>query len=150
MRSFFRAYDSFLFKSFDMLGRSSRAEYWCVMPVLWAIMGILFWIDGRSMAFTLEAGELPSLNPLAYGSVLFILVTAIPRLTLSMRRLQDSGRKAKWVTIPYSAAVFALAGLFGLATSGAFVIEGDFSSAGMPMIYAFSFGLRRRCLLRDL
>lgn len=140
MRSFFRAFDSFIFKAFDILGRSSRAEYWCVMPILWAVMVGLIWFDARSVAFTLDSGEMPSLNPLTYGSFLFILITAIPRLTLSVRRLQDSGRKAKWATIPYSAAFLALMGFFGLVTSGAFVIEGDFSGAAMPMMYAFSSG----------
>lgn len=140
MRSLFRAFDNFFFKAFDIMGRSSRAEYWCVMPILWAIMGGLFWIDLRGIDRAFSAGEIPSLNPLAYGSVLFILVTAIPRLTLSIRRLQDSGRRARWVTMPYSAAFLALMGFFGLATSGAFVVEGDFTDAGVPIAMALSFG----------
>ncbi len=118
MRKFFAAFDSFIFNFVNILGRSSRADYWCVMPVLWIAMIGLFWWDLRGFVFSLDAGEMPSLNPLAYGSVLFILVTATPRLTLAMRRLQDSGRKGKWAFLPFSAGFFALMGLFGVATSG--------------------------------
>ncbi|SDK41988.1 DUF805 domain-containing protein [Aliiruegeria lutimaris] len=132
MRRFFAAFDSFVFKSFDILGRSSRSEYWCVMPVLWAVMiGLALW-DFRSIWNTLDGGEMPSVNPLVYGSVLFILLTAIPRITLAMRRLQDSGRKGKWATLPYSAGFLALMGIFGLATSGAFVVDTDFSDFQIP------------------
>ncbi|NDR57257.1 DUF805 domain-containing protein [Aliiruegeria sabulilitoris] len=132
MRRFFAAFDSFVFKSFDILGRSSRSEYWCVMPVLWAVMLGLSWWDLRGIWNTLDGGEMPSVNPLAYGSVLFILLTAIPRITLAMRRLQDSGRKGKWAGLPYSAGFLALMGILGLATSGAFVPETDFSDFEIP------------------
>lgn len=139
VRSFLSAFDSFVFKSFDMLGRSTRMEYWCVMPVVWTTMIGLLWWDGRGFWSRLEAGEMPSLNPLAYGSVLFVLISAIPRLTLAMRRLQDSGRKGKWAFLPYSAGFLALMAVFGLATSGAFSMTSDDGGIGAQISLAMMF-----------
>lgn len=139
MRSFFSAFDSFFFKAFDFLGRSSRSEYWSVMIVLWVAMAGLIWWDARGFLATLDAGDSPSLNPFAYGSVIFILVTAIPRFTLAIRRLQDSGRKAKWATLPYTAFLLGVGAVVGVATSGALVVETGFAAEPIPLMLFFDF-----------
>lgn len=135
MRRVFKAFDSFVFNALDIMGRASRAEYWGVMPILWLVMLGLIWWDIRSVQLTLAAGEMPSFNPLTYGSFLMILLSAIPRLTLAMRRLQDSGRKAKWAFLPYTALLFGVTGLFGFAMSGALAYDTGYGT--MPLMYNF-------------
>ncbi|WCZ37410.1 Inner membrane protein YhaH [Corynebacterium heidelbergense] len=66
----------FFAKSFDFRGSASRSEFWIVTGLFWAISFPVAWIDNQ---FGLR---------LAQG---LSILTAIPWLSLTCRRLHDAG-----------------------------------------------------------
>ena len=119
MIGFFAAAENFFFKYFNFSGRATRAEFWWVMPLIWAMIAALFYLDASDVWYGLRAREVPSLNPLSYTWIIFFLITLIPRFSLTARRLHDSGRSAKWVTLPYTALFLSIMTGLGLLTAGA-------------------------------
>ena len=78
------------------------------MPVVWLL--ILGTLPGDVMEFWsfLLAREIPPLNPLYYESILFFLLTIIPRFSLTVRRLHDSGKSGKWAKLPITTVTSGL------------------------------------------
>ncbi|MBE1285732.1 MAG: DUF805 domain-containing protein [Rhodobacteraceae bacterium] len=117
MRTFFSAFENFFFRYFQIDGRATRSEFWCVMPIVWLSILAFFVLDVMSFWDKLLNREPPSLNPLSYSWVILFLITLIPRFTLTIRRLQDSGRSGKWVTLPYTALFLSLMTALGMASA---------------------------------
>lgn len=139
MSGIFAAYDSFLFKIFDFGGRSSRTDFWAVMPVLWLAMAGLLIMDFNMIWADLKAREIPPLNPFAYGFVLFYLVTFIPRLSLTIRRLHDSGKRGKWAFAPFTALILLAYLLLGLG-SALMTTNEVAMGAGLSVVALISMG----------
>ena len=112
-----KAIENFIFRSFNPFANAARSEYWIAMPLIWALIFVLIWLDVQMVWEALLAREVPPLSPLAYGSLMAILVTLPARFSLTVRRLNDAGRSPKWVLLPIQAGVLALMGLFGLLTA---------------------------------
>jgi uncharacterized membrane protein YhaH (DUF805 family) len=75
-------------------GRAIRSEYW-----FW----VLFTVLGGLVTETLDAGiftaQIPAASPL---NGIFDLITFLPSLALSVRRLHDIDRTGWWVLIAFS------------------------------------------------
>lgn len=127
MKNILSFFENFAFKAFDFSGRASPLEYWCVMPVVWLV--ILALLPGDVMEFWafLLAREVPPLNPLYYDSFLVFVLTFVPRLSLTVRRLHDSGKSGKWAKLPFitvSSGLFLVLGLAAaMMTSNAVVTQ---------------------------
>ena len=95
--SFFDAVASAFRKYFDFSGRASRSEFW------WFF---LFCILLYMLAFSLtinDIGQPDESNPEAFLSKaltswfgLSVMITFIPQITLSIRRLHDNGKSGWW------------------------------------------------------
>lgn len=77
-------------------GRASRSEYW-YFALFQFIVGILFSILGT--IFTNSQGQ-PSVW-ISILSGLWCLLTILPSLAVSVRRLHDSGRGGGWIFINF-------------------------------------------------
>jgi len=77
--SFKDAYLRYWLRWSDYRGRSSRQEYW-----KWFLVNIFI-----SLALSIAG---------SWASVLFGIVSIVPTLTLTVRRLHDSGHSGKWVS----------------------------------------------------
>lgn len=148
MGKFFTPFENFAFKTFDFSGRASLLEYWLVMPVIWSLIFFLLWGDAVEFWGFLLAREVPPLNPLYWDGIFVFLLTIIPRLSLTVRRLHDSGKSGKWAKLPYTTFAFGLYLVLGLLSalpsvavsnslsSGA---DSEFAAVGMfAMLIAFS------------
>lgn len=98
------AVESVVFKSFNFNGRATRAEYWW-----WGLaqFAIIFGCMLADMAKLSRIEQAP-LNPLEYATVIFGLLTIIPNLSVTIRRLHDSGRSGFWYFIAFVPFVGAL------------------------------------------
>ena len=80
------------------LGRSRRAEYWYFVLVHFIIMLISIVLD---LAFDLtikgENGESIGIITMIYG-----ILTILPQLAVSIRRLHDTGRSGWWILIGFT------------------------------------------------
>lgn len=99
---FATAVENFIFRGFNPFGQASRSEYWIAFPLIWVIMLFLLWLDMGLVIDQLANREKPSLNPLSYSVFTVFVLTLIPRVTLTMRRLQDAGYSPKWAFAPYT------------------------------------------------
>lgn len=109
------AIESFLFQPLTFGRRATRCEYWCVIPVLWLVILLFIPGDARALWNSLLNREVPSLNPFSYNAATVFLATLVPRMALTVRRLNDSGRNALLALLPAAAGVFGLFSLPGLA-----------------------------------
>ncbi|WP_212743394.1 DUF805 domain-containing protein [Shimia litoralis] len=94
------AIESVIFKYFKFTGRAPRSEYWWWMLAQQLVLLASIWADVRMLMHT----DAPPLNPLEYTSFLVSLVTFIPSLMVTIRRLHDTGRSGFWwfiVLIPF-------------------------------------------------
>lgn len=148
------AFEGFIFRGFNPFGRASRSEYWIVILIVWAAIIAFFLYDLTTIWGHLRAHERPSFNPFAYGSVLLWTITLIPRTTLAMRRMQDSGRSLKWAMLPFSAGIGLVWLVLGLGSAMLTSMQGgtaEFtilsflaliglmrSGAIWPLLYAFA------------
>lgn len=117
MQAFATAIENFVFKAFNIWGRASRSEYWLVMPFIWTLMLVMLVLDIRSFWGFLQAREIPPLNPFAYAFPLLFVLTLPSRISLSVRRLHDSGRAGKWALAPAKAGMLALWFVLGVGTA---------------------------------
>lgn len=101
MKQIGQAFENFAFKAFDFNGRASLLEYWVVMPTIWAVIIFLAVGDAQEFWGMLLARQVPPLNPLYWDAILVFLLTLIPRLSLTVRRLHDCGKSGKWAKLPY-------------------------------------------------
>ncbi|MGJ8615313.1 MAG: DUF805 domain-containing protein [Sulfitobacter sp.] len=105
MKTFFSYFENFAFKALKFDDRASPLEYWCVMPVIWLLIIAMIPGDARTFWNFLLSREIPPLNPFYYESFMLFVVTLIPRLSLTVRRLHDSGKSGKWAKLPYISVV---------------------------------------------
>ncbi len=108
---------NFIFKGFNFFGRSTRAEYWWILPILWVAIFGFFVFDVMTVWGQLQERIKPSLNPLRYDSALLFLITLIPRSALTVRRLNDVGRSPKWALLPLKSTVLTVFLVIGLASA---------------------------------
>lgn len=111
------ALENFIFKPVNVWSRASRAEYWWIIPPIWVAILIFLAIDLNSIWGSLLAREVPSMNPFNYGSFFLFILTAIPRYSLTVRRLHDSGRRAKWAFLPFTAFFLTVSLFLGLGSA---------------------------------
>ncbi|MEN8374795.1 MAG: DUF805 domain-containing protein [Gemmatimonadota bacterium] len=85
----------------DFSGRSRRREYWWFILMVWVLAIVLFFVD-----LTLGTG-----SETGYGlfSGLFSLAMFVPLLSVSVRRLHDTGRSGLWLLILFVPILGALA-----------------------------------------
>ena len=139
MKKFLSFFENFAFKAMKFDGRASPLEYWCVMPVIWLL--ILVMVPGDAHAFWgfLLAREVPPLNPFYYESLMLFIITFIPRLSLTVRRLHDSGKSGKWAKLPFVAVSSGLVLILGLGsailTSNVGGDAGAMAAVGMGMAF---------------
>lgn len=117
MKKIGSAFENFAFKAFDFSGRATLLEYWLLMPLVWALILFLTSGDLTEMWDFLLRREIPPLNPLYWDGLVVFLLTLIPRMSLTMRRLHDSGKSGKWAKLP-----------FVTVTSGIVLVLGIFSA----------------------
>ncbi|MGC1494779.1 MAG: DUF805 domain-containing protein [Sulfitobacter sp.] len=128
-------FENFAFNALTFKGRASPMEYWCVMPVIWVLIIAMIPDDAREFWDFLIRRQVPPLNPLYYESVTLFLLTFMPRLSLTVRRLHDSGKSGKWAKLPFIAVgcICVLAFGFGSALLSANAVGGG---AATPLAIA--------------
>ena len=103
-------------------GRESRAEYWRVMrivlaiPMVLVVFGIVIssiqgGITGGSFGLSSLFGGIVLVIPV---SVFFVLVLSSAWLSVTARRLHDTGRSARWLLV-YAGIVFGWVAVAGIA-----------------------------------
>lgn len=92
------AVESVVFKSFQIRGRATRAEYWWWALVQTTLLFACIWLDITRYFSDLDAAP-PPLNPLKYTTLVFMLMTVPANLTVMVRRLHDTGRSGFWYFI---------------------------------------------------
>ena len=75
-----------LLKYAQFRGRASRAEYWWFTIANTIIAGV-FWLLGHIG------------GPVSNLSLLYLLAVAIPNLSITVRRLHDTSRRAWWLPL---------------------------------------------------
>ena len=91
------AAESVVFKSFQVRGRATRAEYWW-----WALVQVLVLAGAVWLDITRHAGTPPALlplSPLEYASLVVCVLTIPANFSVTIRRLHDSGRSGFWYLI---------------------------------------------------
>ena len=141
MGKFLAPFENFAFKAFDFSGRATVMEYWLVMTAVWSLILFLLWGDAVEFWGFLLERERPPLNPLYWDGILVFLLTIIPRLSLTVRRLHDSGKSGKWAKLPYTTFAFSLWLVLGLlsALPTVAVSHGLSSSSSDGMVAAGMF-----------
>ncbi|MEM9777167.1 MAG: DUF805 domain-containing protein [Chloroflexota bacterium] len=91
MRRYFDAIQNY----FNFRGRASRADYWFFVLFNFLVSILVMFVDVA--VFGLEAMAEEGAFPLF--SVLYSLFIIIPRFSLSVRRLHDTGRSGFWLLI---------------------------------------------------
>jgi len=117
MKKILSYFENFAFKALKFDDRASPLEYWCVMPVIWLLIIAMIPGDARTFWNFLLVREVPPLNPFYYESFMLFVVTLIPRLSLTVRRLHDSGKSGKWAKLPYISIISGIYLTFGLLTT---------------------------------
>lgn len=119
---------NFIFKGFNFFGRSTRAEYWWILPALWVLILGFFVFDVMTVWGQLQDRIKPSLNPLRYDSALLFLITLIPRYALTVRRLNDVGRSPKWALLPFKSTILTFWLVVGLTSASLVASVSDTAS----------------------
>ena len=110
-------FERFAFRGVNFWDRATRAEYWCVMPVIWGLILLAFVWDVQEVWDFLLRREVPPLNPLYYESFALFTLTILPRAALTVRRLHDSGRSGKWASLPLVALMSGFTLVLGLGSA---------------------------------
>lgn len=100
MKTIFSAFEDFAVRAFNIRGRATLLDYWCVMPFIWALILWLLIGDIQNVYAALVNHQVPPMNPLFYSSFVVFALTFIPRTTLTIRRLHDSNKSGFWFIIP--------------------------------------------------
>lgn len=138
MPSIANCFENFAFKAFTFDDTATPKEYWLVMPVIWAMILFLFALDARDIWSALAVREKVSLNPLSYASVMFFVITLVPRFSLTVRRLHDSGKRGKWAMLPVTCVVSGFWLVVGLCAALVASGAGGSGSAGSAGLAALS------------
>lgn len=136
MRDIFKAFETFFLKGLDFSGRATRLEYWAVMPVVWLIIIALFVGDAQEFWDFLLRRQVPPLNPFYYDSIVVFLLTFIPRLALTVRRLHDVGKSGMWAKLPFVAATSGFILLIGLSAAAVSIGAGRGSGSMIEPLMA--------------
>lgn len=93
----FKALDSVFTQFATFSGRAPRSEYWWFVFMhfiitIFAVVGDLYLFDPSVP---------PSLNPFAYFTGFWLIVTFIPGLAVSIRRLHDAGYSGLWYLLNF-------------------------------------------------
>ncbi|MBR9842630.1 MAG: DUF805 domain-containing protein [Rhodobacteraceae bacterium] len=91
------AAESVVFKSFQVRGRATRAEYWWWGLIITLVLGGAIWLDYSRHFSTPDAT--PPLNPLEYASLVVATLTIPGNFCVTIRRLHDTGRSGFWYLI---------------------------------------------------
>ena len=89
------ALDSVFSKYFTIRGRASRSEYWWFVLMYTIILCFAIWGD----LIFFDPTKPMSLNPFAYFTGAWMIVTIIPHFTVTVRRLHDSGKAGYWYLV---------------------------------------------------
>jgi uncharacterized membrane protein YhaH (DUF805 family) len=89
-------------------GRARRAEYWWWTLFYILMCGVAAFADSALAS----SGRLPLV------SLIFILVTILPSLSVAVRRFHDIGRSGWWVLIPLIPLVGTLLYLYWMVQPG--------------------------------
>lgn len=89
------AIESVVFKYFRTRGRATRAEYW--WWGLFQFLALMGFVAMDVMGFDPDALPLDSLSQ--FRSPYFMLLTVVPNVTVTIRRLHDTGRSGFWYFI---------------------------------------------------
>lgn len=138
MIKFISLFENFAFKAMKFDDRASPLEYWCVMPVIWLLIIALAPSDAREFWNFLLARQVPPLNPFYYESLMLFLITFIPRLSLTVRRLHDSGKSGKWAKLPF---VVVSSGLVLTVGLGSAILTSNMGSGGVDDMAAIGMGV---------
>lgn len=103
-------------RTLDFSGRSTRMEYWMFTLAWLIVLIVIIAVDNN----TSKTGALTGI---------FILLTALPILSLTIRRLHDAGRSGWWSILCYVWIIFAVLGLEKLI---------PFGFAGYFMVFAYA------------
>ena len=120
-----------LSRTFDYSGRSSRAELWWWMRLLFCALLVSF--AAFVVEHTLLVRSLPNLSTLLgtllIASVLVAVLGFLPTLALVVRRLHDTGRSGGAVVVWFVAPLFAWIVFLGIAfvTFSIALVGGDTS-----------------------
>lgn len=108
----FEGYCSAFLHYFSLQGRATRTQYWgfnfCLFLYLFIIWGAM------AALLCLKVGFLAKL--LSWLGLIFLLVHLIPSITISVRRLHDTG-KSGWILFAY-AVLETIANALGKASDG--------------------------------
>ncbi len=139
MKKIGSAFENFAFKAFDFSGRATLLEYWLLLPLIWALIIFLAYGDAVEFWHMLLRREVPPLNPLYWDSIVVFFLTIIPRLSLTVRRLHDSGKSGKWAKLPFLTIGFGIYLVVGLAFALA-AMNDTAQGLGMMVLVASLFG----------
>lgn len=103
-------------KTLDFSGRSTRMEYWLFNLAWFVVLIVIVALDSG----TSKTGILPGM---------YFLLTALPYLSLTIRRLHDAGRSGWWSILCFIWVIFAIFGLERLI---------PFAFAGYFMVFAYA------------
>ncbi|MEM6304610.1 MAG: DUF805 domain-containing protein [Pseudomonadota bacterium] len=117
MKQIAQAFENFAFKAFDFSGRATRLEYWAVIPVIWGLIIYLAIGDVQEFWSFLLRRQVPPLNPLYWDAIVVFLLTIIPRLSLTVRRLHDGGKSGRWAKLPYICLITSIWLVLGVASA---------------------------------
>ena len=82
-------------KFFDFFGRANRWEFWSFYVFIIIMQCAFVYVD-EYIGIHIQSGPFEGSGLL---TTLFLLITAIPQLTVSVRRLHDTDRRGWWVLI---------------------------------------------------
>ncbi len=84
------AFESFIFRAFNITGRATRAEYWWVFLAQFLIYCV-------SISMDIWSVYVHGFDEIGFSGMMtpwLLLLFAVPTLTLTMRRFHDSGRSS--------------------------------------------------------
>lgn len=123
---FGRAVARFWRKAFVFHGRASRSEYWWAF--LFLMLGSVALAAVGATADSAMAGAGGDSSPTADAlSTLWLVVTFIPDLSLTIRRLHDENLRGWWVLLPYALELAAVVALVAGVAVG--VVSGNASTS---------------------
>ncbi|OEO30133.1 hypothetical protein VW23_022850 [Devosia insulae DS-56] len=89
----FGYFDTML-RYFELAGRSSRTQYWVYMLVSVLLTVGAVWVDMAVLGY--RSRDISSFGPL---TMFCIFIHVVPNITVTVRRLHDSGRSGWWYWI---------------------------------------------------
>lgn len=128
---------------FDFKGRSRRKEYWMYVLFVLIVYIVLMFVDsalglggsatGRADLTGTSVGAAGALSG-GWLTMIFALVTLIPSIAVSVRRLHDTDRTGWWILLPMgfylAGMVLALAGVAQVASGG----SSGMATAGVGLV----------------